>query len=234
MADLGANSLWSDLADSKNGTPGASDKVSGSILGPEYSYSDNIPGPNSLGVGSRGTTSQLMTNINAATQYVKIMITGDPPLGNQYYVNTGGACVAPDGSTQSRYNYINNKAVGADLVPQGLNDLSFISKDLNGLIPGVVGDLEGLDPLYLFNSLTAEGTPACQCYKCAVTDGSPYQFLTPELSPDFDTNLCSQVDPSFCKSSGTESFTNWRTAKMSYLPTVVAFLGILLLTFSGK
>lgn len=223
MADLGANSLWSNLDNSET-----------DILGPDYSYSDNIPGPNSLGVGSNGSFSQLMTNINAATQYVKVMITGDPPLGNQYYINTGGACTAPDGSTQSRYNYINNKSVGADLLPQGLNDLSFISNDLNGLIPGIVGDLEGLNPLYLFKSLTSDGTPQCQCYQCAVTDGSPYRFLTPELSPDFDTNLCTQVDASLCKTSGTESFTNWRTSRMSCVPTIVAAVGILLLTFSGK
>jgi hypothetical protein len=234
MADLGANSLWSDLENVGNNVEGAADKVSSNILGPEYSYSDNIPGPNSLGVGSNGSMSQLMTNINAANQYVKIMITGDPPLGNQYYVNTGGACTAPDGSTQARYNYINNKSVGADLLPQGLNDLSFLSSDLNGLIPGIVGDLEGLDPLYLFNSLVADGTPQCQCYQCAVTDGSPYNFLTPSLSPDFDTNLCTQVDVSLCKKAGTESFTNWRTARMSCVPTIAAFMGLLLLTFSGK
>ena len=223
MADLGANSLWSNL-----------DNAETDILGPDYSYSDNIPGPNSLGVGSAGSMGQLTTNIDAANQYVKIMVTGDPPLGNQYYVNTGGACTAPDGSTQSRFNYINNKSVGADLLPQGLSDLSFLSSDLNGLIPGIVGDLEGLNPLYLFKSLVSDGTPQCQCYQCAVTDGSPYNFLTPELSPDFDSNLCTQVDTALCKSAGKESFTNWRTARMSSIPTAVAFLGILLLTFSGK
>lgn len=227
MADAGANSLWSDI---ENGTG----NVSTDILGPDYSYSDNIPGPNSLGIGSNGSMGQIMTNLGGINQYVKIMITGDPPLGNQYYVNTGGACTAPDGSTQSRYNYVNNKSVGADLVPQGMNDLSFISSDLNGLIPGIVGDIEGLNPLYLFKSLMADGTPACQCYQCAVTTGSPYNFLTPELSPDFDTNLCTQVDTSLCKSAGKESFENWRTARMSCIPTIVAFAGLLFLTFSGK
>lgn len=223
MADLGANSVWSNL-----------DNAGTDIMGPDYSYSDNIPGPNSLGVGSAGSMSQLVTNVDAANQYVKVMVTGDPPLGNQYYINTGGACTAPDGSTQSRYNYINNKSTGSDLLPKGLSDLSFLSKDLNGLIPGIVGDLEGLNPVYLFKSLVSDGTPACQCYQCAVTDGSPYNFLTPDLSPDFDANLCKQVDPSLCKSAGKESFTNWRTSRMSCIPTAVAFLGILLLTFSGK
>lgn len=235
MANLGANSLWSSMDPSK-GSDSQSPSVATDILGPEYSYSSNIPGPTSLGVGSAGSLGQLSTNLEAALQYVKIMVSGDPPLGNQYYVNTGGTCTAPDGSTQSRYNYINNMSTGSDLLPQGLSDLSFVTSDLNGLLPGVVGDLEGLDPLYLFNALSADGNPACQCYKCSVTSGSPYQFLTPSLSPDYDSNLCTPVDSSLCKPTGTttESFRNWRTMRMSALPTIVAGLGILLLTFSGK
>lgn len=224
MADLGQNSLWDDIS-------GGSD-VTTDILGPSYSYSDNIPGPSAKGVGNNGSFGQIFTNLGAVTDYVKVMITGDPPLGNAYYVNTGGTCTAPDGSTQSRYNYINNVSSGSNLVPQGLNDLSFLSSDLNGLIPGIVGDIEGLDPLYLFNALTADGNPPCACYKCNVTTGTPYQFLTPNLSPDFDTNSCSQVDASLCTGATKESFTNM--GDMSAIPTIVAGVALLFLTFSGK
>jgi len=223
MADLGKNPVWAKLSSTPEST-------SNDILGPDYSYSDNIPGPTSLGVGSNGSIGQLFTNVDAATQYIKIMITGDPPLGNQYYVNTGGTCVASDGSTQSRMNYINNKATGQDLVPQSMNELSFITSDLNGLIPGVVGDIEGLDPLYLFNAMTADGSPSCDCYQCPVTTGSQYAFLTPSLSPDFDTNLCTKVDPSNCAQK--ESFSNRGSSTM--LPTILAVGVLLLLTFSGK
>jgi hypothetical protein len=222
MADLGSNPLWSSMSSQKD--------VSNDILGPPYSYADNVPGPSSKGVGTDGSFGQVFTNLGAATDYVKLMITG-PPLGNAYYVNTGGTCTAPDGSTQSRYNFINNLSTGSNLVPQGLNELSFLTSDLNGLIPGIVGDIEGLDPLYLFNALTADGNPPCQCYKCNVTTGSQYQFLSPSLSPDFDTNSCSQVDASLCTSS-KESFTN--SSSMSVVPTLVAVGALLFLTFSGK
>lgn len=222
MADLGSNPLWGKLSNQTD--------VSNDILGPPYNYADNVPGPSSKGVGSNGSFGQIFTNLGAATDYVKLMITG-PPLGNAYFINTGGTCVAADGSTQSRYNFINNLSTGSNLVPQGLNDLSFISSDLNGLIPGIVGDIEGLDPLYLFNALTTDGNPSCDCYKCNVTTGSQYQFLTPSLSPDFDTNSCTKVDPSLCTSS-KESFTN--STSMSALPTIVAGVALLLLTFSGK
>jgi hypothetical protein len=223
MANLGANPVWSDIQNNP-------DSASSSILGPSYSYSDNIPGPTSMGVGSSGSFGQLFTNLGAAKNYVKIMITGDPPLGDAYFINTGGTCTAPDGSTQSRMNFINNKPAGSELVPQSLSELSFLSSDLNGLIPGVVGDLEGLDPLFLFNAMTADGTPSCQCYQCPTTTGSQYGFLTTNLSPDFDSSICKQVDPSNCIQK--ESFTN--RGYMSALPTVLAAVGLGLLTFSGK
>lgn len=228
MANLGSNPLWKQIEENP-------ENAETYILGPSYSYSGNVPGPSSLGVGSSGSISQLTSNFNAAIEYVKVLITGDPPLGNQYYINTGGTCVAPDGSTQPRSNYINNMSTGSDLVPSSLNDLSFITSDLNGLLPGAVGDIEGLDPLYLFNSLTASGTPSCACYKCAVTTGSPYAFLTTSLSPDFDPNLCSEVDPSNCTApppSTPESFQN--RGSSTALPTIVALGALLLLTFSGK
>ncbi len=226
MADAGKNPVWNNIGNKAS-------NVQNDILGPSYSYSDNIPGPTSLGVGNNGSFGQLFTNTNAAVQYIKTMITGDPPLGNQYFVNTGGTCTAPDGSVQPRYNYINNIPSGADLVPSSMNELSFVTSDLNGLIPGIVGDIEGLDPLYLFNSLTADGNPSCDCYKCAVTDGSAYNFLTPELSPDFDTNLCTKVDPSNCKQTAPpETFQNQYTC--SSIPTIVAGIALVLLTFSGR
>jgi hypothetical protein len=228
MANLGSNPLWKQIEENPT-------NITNDILGPSYSYSGNVPGPTSLGVGSSGSISQLTTNFNAAIDYVKVLITGDPPLGNQYYINTGGVCVAPDGSTQPRSNYINNMSTGSDLVPSSLNELSFITSDLNGLLPGAVGDIEGLDPLYLFNSLTTSGTPSCECYKCPVTSGSQFAFLTTSLSPDYDPNLCSQVDPSNCTNpapSSTESFEN--RGSSTALPTILAVGALVLLTFSGK
>ena len=219
MASLGKNPVWSNLK-----------KGSTDILGPSYSYLDNIPGPSSLGVGTDGTMSQVFTNTGAITDYIKYMISG-PALGNQYYVNTGGSCVAPDGSTQSRYNYINNVANGADLVPQSMrSELSFLSSDLNGLLPGVLEDVEGLDPLYLMSSLAADSTPACACYSCPTTSGPSAQFLTPSLSPDFDANICHQVDVSKCTANAPtkEKFT-MQSYNDSMIPVLIASIGLIAL-----
>ena len=138
MADLSKNSLWGNInAKSSN--------VDINITGPSYSYSDHIPTPDSLGVGSDGTFSQLGRNSSAIVRYVDDLIDGDP-LGNQFFVNTGGTCNAPDGSVQPRYNYVNNVS--------------------SGLITGILEDIGGLNPLYLFNSLISDGTPSCECYTC--------------------------------------------------------------------
>lgn len=217
-----SNPLWGKISS------GAGDATS-DIIGPDYSYADNVPGPSSLGIGSDGTMSQLGRNASGIAEYVKILIEGDPPLGNQFFVNTGGSCVAKDGSTQSRLNYINNMSSGEAALPASMKELG---ADFNGLIPGVVDDIEGLNPIHLFTSLMSDATPQCGCYKCSVSSGNQYGFLTPSLSPDFDPSLCTEVDVSNCTSSGTESFTVG--ADIPAIPTIVALLGFLFIVFSAK
>lgn len=195
------------------------------LLGPSYSYADHINGPSSMGIGSDGTFSQLGRNASGIAYYVKTLISGDPPLGNQYYINTGGTCLASDGQLRSRYNYINNLPSGdVSNLPSAISELG---ADFNGLIPGAVDDIESLDPLYIFRSLTSDTSPSCDCYKCPVTTGSQYNFVTPSLDPDFNST-CQKVDNSFCVS--TESFTN----EVSPFPTILAGLGFLYFVFSGK
>ena len=215
MGDLDKNPIW---AKAKSGADIQTD-----ILGPSYSYTDNIPAPSDLGIGTDGSFSQLGTNMDGIGTYVSTMIDGDPPLGNQYFVNTGGTCTAPDGSLQPRYNYINNKPSVGDLLPAGMSE---IGSGLQGLIPGVIGDIEGLNPLYLMNALMADASPSCECYKCTVTDGASSRFLTTSLSPDFDPNECTQVDVSQCL--GSEPFEN-QSSFSACIPTIAAGIALVIL-----
>jgi len=222
MADLGANSLWSDIEN------GASN-VQTDLLGPSYSYADSITGPTSLGVGSNGSFGQLSTNANAIAYYTEALITGNPPLGNQYFVNTGGMCTAPNGSLQPRYNYINNMSTGAGALPAAISELG---SDFNGLIPGIADDIEGLNPLHLFSSLIADASPACVCMSCPTSSGTVAKFVTTSLDPDLTGSQCQQVDPSQCMQS-SEPFAN-KQGFVSILPTLLAGLGFLYFIFSGK
>jgi hypothetical protein len=205
-SNLGTNSLWSKAKTGQD--------IQTSVLGPAYSYADNIPTTDELGVGDSGTFNQLGTNLGAVGTYVKTLISGDPPLGNRYFVNTGGTCTAPDGTEQPRHNYVNNKPT---------------SRALGGLIPGVVNDIGGLNPLYLMNSLMASSAPSCKCYQCNVTSGDDSHFLTPDLSPDFDSSLCKEVETKLCIQS-KESFEN--VPKSMVATTIIAAVaaGILLLS----
>ena len=74
-----ANPLWAKIS-AGNGQD--------DLLGPSYSYADNITGPTSLGVGSDGSFGQIGSNASAIAYYVEALITGNPPLGNQFFVNT--------------------------------------------------------------------------------------------------------------------------------------------------
>jgi hypothetical protein len=222
MADIGANSLWSDIENGRS-------NVQTDLLGPSYSYADSITGPTSLGVGSNGSFGQLGTNANAIAYYTQALITGNPPLGNQFFVNTGGMCTAPNGSLQPRYNYINNMSTGAGALPPAISELG---SDFNGLIPGVVDDIEGLNPLHLFSALVADPNPPCVCMSCPTSTGTVAKFLTNSLSPDVASSQCQQVDASQC-ASGPESFMNIQES-VSIIPTIIAGLGVLYFVFSCR
>ena len=205
------NSVWSSVA----GGTGTS------IMGPSYSYVDNIQSPSALGVGSDGSMSQIARNIGGIVTYVQYLISG-PAMGNRFFVKTGGTCTAPDGSSQSRSNYVNNVTDAAEALPESMRrDLGGLASDFNGLIPGMIQDVEGLNPVSLFNSLSADSVPTCECYSCPVSSGLSNGFLNTTLSPDYDPDLCQKVDPSVCKN--VESFED-----DSATPIIVA-VGILFL-----
>jgi len=205
------NSVWSSVA----GGTGTS------IMGPSYSYVDNIQSPSALGVGSDGSMSQIARNIDGIVTYVQYLISG-PAMGNRFFLKTGGTCTAPDGSSQSRSNYVNNVTDAAEALPESMRrDLGGLASDFNGLIPGMIQDVEGLNPVSLFNSLSADSVPTCECYSCPVSSGLSNGFLNTTLSPDYDPDLCQKVDPSVCKN--VESFED-----DSATPIIVA-VGILLL-----
>ena len=235
MADLSKNPLWKDIEAVGSKVEGAETKVETELLGPRYSYADNITGPTSLGVGSDGSLGQLISNAEAVVYYVEALITGNPPLGNQYFINTGGMCTAPDGSLQPRYNYINNMSSGAAALPAALSELG---SDFNGLIPGVADDIEGLNPLHMFTALTADANPACMCVACPASNaqGTDAKFVSLNLDPDLTGSSCVPVDPSICKANQktTESFSNQDSGFLPAIPTILAGLGFLYFIFSGK
>jgi hypothetical protein len=107
---------------------------------------------------------------------------------------------------------------GAADVPASMKE---IGSSFNGLIPGIIGDIEGLNPLHLFTALTSDSSPPCLCYQCDVSSGPNAKFMTTNLSPDYDEQNCKPVDPSNCLPPTKESFTN--PTNTTTVATIIAF-----------
>lgn len=143
-------------------------KVQDKLLGPTYPYYKNIKEPSDIGMSDDGTLSALGKDIDGLIQYVEVLVTGKSdasstggPLGNKFFLKTGGKCVDSATNNQvDRYIYINN-------VPQG--NIPFISaglganfSDFKGLVPGSMGNLNVLNPFAIMQSFLSGATPPCQ------------------------------------------------------------------------
>lgn len=138
------------------------------LLGPTYPYYKNIKTPTGIGMSDRGTIQQMAKNIEGLIEYVELLVTGDSkasttggPLGNKFFLKTGGKCIDKQtGTEQDRYIYINNVPVGnIPIVSQGLG-VNF--SEFKGLIPGTISNLNAFNPVTMFQSFLAGSKPDCQ------------------------------------------------------------------------
>ncbi len=126
-----------------------------------YPYQNYIKTPSQLGSSTSGDSSTITSNILALSDYVNVLLdgssnaqtTGNLPLGNRYFYNTGGTCTAPDGTTQNRYIYINNR-------PDGKIPLIPSDTPLKGLVPGILEDLSYMNPTELLSAF--DSSTDCQ------------------------------------------------------------------------
>jgi len=148
------------------------------LLGPDYPYYKYIKAPDKLGMSGAGSLSQLGKNINGLMSYTELLVEGTgkasatgKPLGNKFFLKTGAKCSPINGAPinetnadenkkeEDRYIYINN-------VPQG--NIPFISsgmgtnfKEMRGLIPGTISDLNAFNPMTILSGFTEGSTPNC-------------------------------------------------------------------------
>lgn len=184
--------MWANVKSSilqANDNPiGAVNAGMDQVLGPSFDYLQSIQSPAEKGVSSDGSFDQVSTNIGAVRGYVGNLIEG-PKVGNQFFRDTGGYCMAPGGSIVKRSTYVNNYLGGDDAA--GILGESFQravgGSGFDGIIPGMGGDLASMNPLKIMNGLVADGIPPCQAFTCPVVDTngqintSDTQFLTPSL-----------------------------------------------------
>jgi hypothetical protein len=137
-------------------------------LGADYPYWNNIKTPSQLGMSGDGSLSALGKDIDGLINYVELLVAGKSnasktggPLGNKFFLKTGGSCVATDtGDTQDRYIYIDN--VPAGNIPFISSGMGVNFTEFRGLIPGVMSNLNAFNPYTILQSFLTGTTPDCQ------------------------------------------------------------------------
>lgn len=144
------------------------DKLEQELLGPDYKYYKYVVPPEQMGMSSEGSIGALVKDVEGIINYVELLVTGrgkasatGNPLGDKFFLKTGGQCKdVKTGKLVDRYMYINNVPDGS--IPFLSSVLNMNFSDFEGLIPGVLGDLEVMNPLKLFSAFMEGAEPPCQ------------------------------------------------------------------------
>ncbi len=214
-------------------------------LGPAYPYWKNIKSPSQIGMSDAGNLKTLGKDVDGLIQYVEVLVSGKSgasktggPLGNKFFLKTGGKCVANDTNEEvDRYIYINN-------VPQG--NIPFISagmgtnfSDFRGLIPGTMSNLNTLNPFALVQAFMSGSTPPCQQITLETIDVNntksteTHYLSTIDLENMDPCNFRNGKNP-LSKKKCKESFQNLEPANFPQDPLIQAyFAGLGLLGIYG-
>ena len=146
-------------------TPPPVNKDDPGFLGNDYPYYKYIKNPSQMGMSSKGDLNTLGKDVTGIFEYINLLTSGTSkasktgkPLGNKYFLNTNGTCIASDTNKEvDRYIYINN-------VPTG--NIPLLSSVMGntgakGLFPGMVSNLNVLNPFDLINAFNVNITPPC-------------------------------------------------------------------------
>jgi hypothetical protein len=146
------------------------DKLEDDILGPDFPYYKFVKNPSQLGMSSNGSLDALSKDIGGIVNYVQLLVSGTgqangsrsgKPLGNQFFIKTGGKCRNyKDKKIVPRSMYVNN-------VPNG--DIDFLKDltgyggggDFAGLVPGIMNNMNSINPIKLFGAFTQGNEPLC-------------------------------------------------------------------------
>lgn len=143
------------------------DSLEQEFLGPDYKYYENINNPTELGMTTEGSMGAMIDDTAGLINYVEVLVAGTgaasktkKPLGDKFFLKTGGQCTERGGKTVTRSLYINNVPDGK--IP-GLSALAggMSFKIFEGLLPGVIEDIGHLNPLPLFGAFMQGANPTC-------------------------------------------------------------------------
>jgi hypothetical protein len=182
----------------------------GGLLGPKYSFADELSTPSEIGVGRDGSFDGIMRAVGGVNYYVdaigfgeatalaKLQGMNQSPLGIRYFIKTGATC----SNGADMYEYIST-------VPAGLQGRvgTEIEKTMGvkfrGLAPGIMGDAIGaLNPMPLFQSVIGSGYAQCKKVTMPVGD------MKGQVRSAFDNSNVWITDP-YKEVGGAPSQTRW-------------------------
>lgn len=165
--------------------------------GPDYPYVKYINGTRRMRMGPRW--SNIANNVSGLAAYVQILVEGGgrasrtgQPLGNKFFLKTAGKCKAVDGNSKpikvksktkkdengkpveeqlmaDRYMFVNNIPMGKiPLISSAAGGANFST--FRGLIPGMLSNLNVLNPGDLFKSFTMAAEPKCAKIRMQTVD----------------------------------------------------------------
>lgn len=205
----------------------------------DYPYHTYIKSPDKLNSSSKGTLGALSNDIGAISSYVDVLVSGNSkaqagkgPLGNKYFLDTGGTCKDQNGISQKRFVYINNVPDGN--IPLISSAMGKPMTQFEGLVPGILEDLSYVNPSKLFNAFSESSN--CQQITMEVKDIS--NNVTKEsnyvVNDDIaDYNECwfsSKVNPVTKQKCGKkEGMTNQHDHGIYLYKVVISGIGIFIL-----
>ncbi len=139
-----------------------------------YSYTRFIKSPTDMEITGTGTLDALDKDIQGLESYVKLLVEGnssaskmsDGPLGNKFFVKTAAKCNDLTGNVQDRHFYVNN-------VPLGKNKIDGTEyKVFKGLIPGMLQNLDVLNPDNISAAFSSGDVPSCMSITMETIDSN--------------------------------------------------------------
>lgn len=137
------------------------------FLGPDYSYVAGIKNPTQLGISGQGSMNALTNDVAGIVNYVNLLVEGNgsasktgKPLGNKYFLTTGGQCTdIKTGNLVVRSAYINNQPTGNIPLISSVAGMNF--SEFEGLIPGMLTDIGKINPVSIYTAFTEGSDPSC-------------------------------------------------------------------------
>ena len=155
------------MANFFNDVAGGAEKMQAEFLGPTYNYAKNIKSPNDRGMSGDGNMGALAKDITGIIAYTQLLVEGKgnankkgTPLGNKFYLKTGGQCTSKDGNKHDRYIFVNNVPTGSLPIISNATGQAF--GDFRGLIPGTIGNVGEINPLAIFKGFMQGKDPKCR------------------------------------------------------------------------